>query len=68
MKLPGSFINHILLISRKIQLEGGVGLHARVVSVQSLCLNLKIDILYSRKPVGFNVEGVIRCEAAKRFS
>ena len=39
--LPKSFINYILLIPRKIQLEGGVGLRARVIYVQSLCLSLK---------------------------
>ena len=60
--LPKSFINHILLISRKIHLEEGVGSRAGVVCVQSLCLNLKNRYLYSRKPVG------VRHEVAKRFS
>ena len=52
MKLILSFINHILLISRKVQLEGGMDPSARVVSVQSLCLNLKIDIYIHETPGG----------------
>ena len=35
-----SFINYILLISRKIQLDGRVAPRARVACVQSLYLNL----------------------------
>ena len=51
-----SFINYILLISRKIQLEGGEGLRARVARVRSLYLNQKIDIYIHETPGGAHDE------------